>query len=187
MAVLFMVPYIPGKSPVCWNGVYEAVCIVVVFPVLLWLGASDRSAGKRQMRMYNWLGELSYPLYIVHYPLFFTLYGSYSGKKLDKKGGWFYFGQGKFYNSKNLGRQYDYVNVRPFRAYFAHEFSSGAKLMVGFNVAFGDALTTGIDNLSVDTSAEGLQLSTSHGQLTMKASEPTDYSHARNMIVYRVR
>ena len=27
MAVLFMVPYIPGKSPVCWNGVYEAVCI----------------------------------------------------------------------------------------------------------------------------------------------------------------
>ena len=117
----------------------------------------------------------------------FTLYGSYSGKKLDKKGGWFYFGQGKFYNSKNLGRQYDYVNVRPFRAYFAHEFSSGAKLMVGFNVAFGDDLTTGIDNLSVDTSAEGLQLSTSHGQLTMKASEPTDYAHARNMIVYRVR
>ena len=104
----------------------------------------------------------------------FTHYGSYSGKKLDKNGGWFYFGQGKFYNSKNLGSQYDYVNVRPFRAYFGHESSSSAKLMVGFNVAFGDDLTTGIDNLSVDTSAEGLQLSTSHGQLTMKASEPTD-------------
>ena len=74
MAVLFMVPYIPGKSPVCWNGVYEAVCIVVIFPVLLWLGASDRSAGKRQTRMYSWLGELSYPLYIVHYPLFYLFY-----------------------------------------------------------------------------------------------------------------
>lgn len=104
----------------------------------------------------------------------FTHYGSYSGKKLAKNGGWFYFAQGKFYNSKNLGSQYDYVNVRPFRAYFAHESSSSAKLMAGFNVAFGDDLTTGIDNLSVDTSAEGLQLSTSHGRLTMKASEPTD-------------
>ena len=99
----------------------------------------------------------------------FTHYGSYSGKKLDKNDGWFYFGQGKFYNSKNLGSQYDYVNVRPFRAYFAHKSSNSAKLMVGFNVAFGDDLTTGIDNLSTDeTPANGLQLSTSHGQLTMK-------------------
>ena len=104
----------------------------------------------------------------------FTHYGSYSGKKLHKNGGWFYFAQGKFYNSKNLGSQYDYVNVRPFRAYFAHESNGSAKLMAGFNVAFGDDLTTGIDDLSVDTSAEGLQLSTSRGQLTMKASEPTD-------------
>lgn len=48
---------IPGKSPVCWNGVYEAVCIIIVFPVLLWLGASDRSAGRRQTRMYNVLSD----------------------------------------------------------------------------------------------------------------------------------
>ena len=71
MAALFMVPYIPGKSPVCWNGVYEAVCIMIVFPVLLWLGASDRTAGKRQTAMFRLLGDLSYPLYIVHYPLFY--------------------------------------------------------------------------------------------------------------------
>ena len=74
MAALFMVPYIPGKSPVCWNGVYEAVCIIIVFPVLLWLGASDRTAGKCQTAMFRLLGDLSYPLYIVHYPLFYLFY-----------------------------------------------------------------------------------------------------------------
>lgn len=105
----------------------------------------------------------------------FTHYGSYSGKKLDKNGGWFYFGQGKFYNSKNLGSQYDYVNVRPFRAYFGHESSNSAKLMVGFNVAFEDDFATGIDNVTADaTATNGLLLTTIHGQLTMKAGEPTN-------------
>lgn len=74
MTVLFMVPYIPGKSPVCLNGVFEAVCIIVVFPVLLWLGASDRSAGRTMTAVYRFLGNLSYPLYILHYPLFYLFY-----------------------------------------------------------------------------------------------------------------
>lgn len=74
MTLLFMVPYIPGKTPVCWNGIFEAVCIIVVFPILLWLGASDQTAGKRLRAAYSFLGNLSYPLYIIHYPLFYLFY-----------------------------------------------------------------------------------------------------------------
>lgn len=74
MTLLFMVPYIPGKAPICWNGVFEAVCIIFVFPVLLWLGASDQTAGQRQRAAYRFLGNLSYPLYIVHYPIFYLFY-----------------------------------------------------------------------------------------------------------------
>lgn len=74
MTLLFMVPYIPGKTPVCWNGVFEAACIIIVFPILLWIGASDRTAGKRQRAAYRFLGNLSYPLYIIHYPLFYLFY-----------------------------------------------------------------------------------------------------------------
>lgn len=74
MAILFMVPYIPGKTPVCLNGVFEAVCIIIVFPILLWLGASDRPAGRRMKAVYRFLGNLSYPLYILHYPLFYLFY-----------------------------------------------------------------------------------------------------------------
>lgn len=74
MAILFMVPYIPGKAPVCLNGVFEAACIIIVFPILLWLGASDRPAGRRMNAVYRFLGNLSYPLYILHYPLFYLFY-----------------------------------------------------------------------------------------------------------------
>lgn len=104
----------------------------------------------------------------------FTHYGSYSGKKLSKEGGWFYFAKGKFYNSKNLSKGDNYVYVYPFRAYFAHEGSNGAKLMTGFNVAFEDDFATGIDNVTADvTATNGLLLTTSHGQLSMKAGETT--------------
>ena len=74
MTLLFCVPYIPGKTPICWNGVFEAACIIVVFPALLWMGASDLTATTRQKAAYRLLGDLSYPLYIIHYPLFYLFY-----------------------------------------------------------------------------------------------------------------
>src|SRR3712207_6981304 len=43
MVLLFAVPYINDTQPFCWNGLFEAACIILVFPVLVWLGASGRS------------------------------------------------------------------------------------------------------------------------------------------------
>lgn len=101
----------------------------------------------------------------------FTHYGSYSGKKLPKDGGWFYFAQGKFFNSKNLSYKYDHVYVYPFRAYFAHQASNGAKLMAGFNVTFDDLLVTGIGSVTKNADRSGLQLAAGHGSLSIKAYE----------------
>ena len=103
----------------------------------------------------------------------FTLYGSYSGKKLIKDGGWFYFANSKFYNSKNLKGQYLYSY--PFRAYFGHETSNGngAKVMRGFSLSFGDDATTDIADLTTAADDTGLTLSTRHGQLTVTASSET--------------
>jgi len=99
----------------------------------------------------------------------FTHYGSYSGKRLPKNGGWFYFAQGKFYNSKNLSAKYEYVNVFPFRAYFAHKTSSSsAKAMDGFTVSFDDNWTTGISDVNSFVGS-ALTLSAGQGTLTMTA------------------
>lgn len=108
----------------------------------------------------------------------FKHYGSYSGKKLKKDGGWFYFAQGKFYNSKNLSYRFDNVYVYPFRAYFAHEASNGAKLMRGFNVTFDDLLVTGIGSVTKEADRSGVQLTAGHGALGIKAYETV------NVVVY---
>ena len=103
----------------------------------------------------------------------FTHYGSYSGKKLPKDGGWFYFAMGKFFNSKNLAAEYNEVYVYPFRAYFGHNGSNPAKIMKGFNVSFDDGWTTGIRDISTDSDNSGLQLSPSHGALSIRSNAYT--------------
>ena len=73
---IFSVPYIPACGDICLNGVYEIVCIAIIFPVILWLGASAATGTKDTAsdKACNFLGELSYPLYIVHYPIMYLFY-----------------------------------------------------------------------------------------------------------------
>ena len=66
---LFSVPYIPGTDALCVNGVYEMFCIMVAFPVIVWLGASGTTTDKTSTGVCKFLGDISYPLYIVHYPV----------------------------------------------------------------------------------------------------------------------
>lgn len=74
LLALFCVPYIEGHSPVCLNGVFEMVCIVVIFPMLVFLGASGQTTDKRSTRICKFLGDISYPLYAIHYPLMYLFY-----------------------------------------------------------------------------------------------------------------
>lgn len=74
LLVLFCVPYVEGHSPVCLNGVFEMVCIVVIFPMLVCLGASRQTTDKRSTRICKFLGDISYPLYAIHYPLMYLFY-----------------------------------------------------------------------------------------------------------------
>jgi peptidoglycan/LPS O-acetylase OafA/YrhL len=70
---LFAVPYIPSNGGISLNSLYEFVCIALIFPVIVWLGACGTTSGLTQ-KVNRFLGELSYPLYIVHYPLMYIFY-----------------------------------------------------------------------------------------------------------------
>ena len=74
LLVLFTVPYIEGTSPIFWNGLYEAFCIIVIFPILVWVGASGNTTDKRSTQICKFLGDISFPLYIVHYPFMYLFY-----------------------------------------------------------------------------------------------------------------
>ncbi len=74
IVVLLSIPYIGnGESP--WmNGLYDAVCTIVIFPILVYIGASDRTTNKTTTKMCRFLGDISYPLYMVHYPFMYLFY-----------------------------------------------------------------------------------------------------------------
>ena len=75
LVVLFCVPYVEGRTGVViWNGVYEALCIFLVFPALVWLAASGRTTDRRSTQVCRFAGDISYPLYAVHYPVMYLFY-----------------------------------------------------------------------------------------------------------------
>ena len=73
LIILFAMPYIPSKGNISLNSLYEFVCIAFIFPVLVWLGACGTATGLAK-KANCFLGELSYPLYIVHYPIMYVFY-----------------------------------------------------------------------------------------------------------------
>ena len=68
LAAVLLVPSLQGIA----NGIFEACCILLVFPVVVLLGACGRVSGKSKA-FCKWLGVISFPLYITHYPIVFTL------------------------------------------------------------------------------------------------------------------
>ena len=74
LIALFHVPYIPGGTPFSWNGLFEAASIILLFPALLWLAASGSTTDQTSTRICTFLGDISFPLYIVHYPLMYAFY-----------------------------------------------------------------------------------------------------------------
>lgn len=74
LIVMFAVPYIASTGNISLNSLYEFICIAAVFPLLVWIGASGDNGNGRTSRINRLLGDISYPLYIVHYPIMYVFY-----------------------------------------------------------------------------------------------------------------
>ena len=73
LIALFAVPYIASEGKINLNCLYEYVCIAFIFPLIVWLGACGSSKGATS-KLNKLLGDISYPLYIVHYPIMYIFY-----------------------------------------------------------------------------------------------------------------
>lgn len=74
LLILFCVPYIVGKAFISLNGLFEVCCIFFVFPLLVWIAASGKTTDKHSARICKFSGDISYPLYAVHYPVMYLFY-----------------------------------------------------------------------------------------------------------------
>ena len=71
LLVVLAMPRIGGSEHLWMNGLYESLSIVFVFPFIIYLGASGELKGSFAKRICTFLGEISYPIYITHYPLIY--------------------------------------------------------------------------------------------------------------------
>jgi peptidoglycan/LPS O-acetylase OafA/YrhL len=69
VAAVLLMPRIGGAEQLWMNGLYEAFCIIVVFPVVVYMGASGVVRSQTEGKICSFLGNLSYPLYMTHYVL----------------------------------------------------------------------------------------------------------------------
>ena len=70
LIVLFSIPCIGGKNGVP-DGIYQAVCILLIFPLIVLAGSGSVTTHKWSTKVCKWLGDISYPIYITHYPLMY--------------------------------------------------------------------------------------------------------------------
>ena len=69
LIILFMLPTFK------FNGFYEAACIIIAFPLIVAAGAGGQIQG-RWAKLCKFSGDISYPIYILHYP-FIYIYTSW--------------------------------------------------------------------------------------------------------------
>ncbi|MBE6199137.1 MAG: acyltransferase [Rikenellaceae bacterium] len=74
LVAAFAVPYVGDADGVSLNSLYEVFCIAVIYPFIVWLGACGSSENKVTEKTNKFLGEISYPIYIIHYPMMYLFY-----------------------------------------------------------------------------------------------------------------
>ncbi|RYZ15670.1 MAG: acyltransferase, partial [Chitinophagaceae bacterium] len=66
LAAVFLLP-----AATRLNGLFDAALVILIFPLIVAAGAGGRISGQ-WAKACDFLGRLSYPLYILHYPFIYT-------------------------------------------------------------------------------------------------------------------
>ncbi|GAB3999351.1 acyltransferase [Spirosoma daeguense] len=82
IVIVSAIPRIGGSENLWMNGLYDALCVILIFPLLVYLGASEKPTDNVTIRLSKFLGDISYPLYMVHYPFIYLYYAWVKNKNL---------------------------------------------------------------------------------------------------------
>jgi peptidoglycan/LPS O-acetylase OafA/YrhL len=90
LIVFLSVPHLGGDNNI-WNRLFECFCIIILFPFVIWLGAGGKVHGKKTAGVCKFLGDISYPVYITHYPIAYVYMAWVTNNKLSLAQSWPYF------------------------------------------------------------------------------------------------
>lgn len=71
LVIILAFPRVGGSQHLWMNGLYDSLSIIILFPLIVFIGASGVVKGKFESRTCKFLGDISYPIYITHYPLIY--------------------------------------------------------------------------------------------------------------------
>ena len=80
--VLLAVPRLGGAEHLWMNGLYDTICFALFFPLIVYWGASGKITDGYTKRVCKFLGDISYPLYMVHYPFIYLYYAWVKNEEL---------------------------------------------------------------------------------------------------------
>lgn len=74
LVLVLSLPRIGGHNLLWVNGLYDSLTVILVFPIIIYLGASGDVKTKIGDKLCTFLGDISYPIYIIHFPFVYIFY-----------------------------------------------------------------------------------------------------------------
>lgn len=68
ITLILVLPCFGVPDSLWLDGIYNMLAVLIVFPLLVITGAGSKMTDRRTVAACRWLGAISYPLYITHYP-----------------------------------------------------------------------------------------------------------------------
>jgi peptidoglycan/LPS O-acetylase OafA/YrhL len=79
--IALAMPRIGGSEHLWMNGIYDSATVILFFPLVIFLAASGEIKGKFSSKVCKFFGDISYPIYITHYPIIYI----YTAWAVDNK------------------------------------------------------------------------------------------------------
>lgn len=90
LVVLLSVPRLGDADSLWLNGLYECFCLIIMFPFIIWLGAGGKVQGYKASKVCKFLGDISYPIYITHFPIAYIYMAWVTNNNLTLEQSWHY-------------------------------------------------------------------------------------------------
>lgn len=82
IAAIMATPYVGAGEPSVLNACFDLLCILCIFPIVVYIGACGTTTDRVTYSVTEFMGQLSYPIYIIHYPVMYLFYSWVWANKL---------------------------------------------------------------------------------------------------------
>lgn len=80
-------PRVGGYENLWANGLYDSLSVIFLFPLIIYIGASGEIRKKSVERICTFLGDISYPIYIIHFPFIYIYFAWVYNNEITLTGG----------------------------------------------------------------------------------------------------